>query len=153
VYQPVVTTGYVGNTETRAYLVTWKCELNRLYRVTLNVGSVDVDGPGDNSNTDIRYAKNSAVIRARWKYGTDCTVTDSDLGYRLVTVFDDDSMTSTGVTAEWHVGGFGTAGDVAVAITLATYRAAATYGNVRLLTNGASANTLRVEDVGPWPVV
>jgi hypothetical protein len=149
-YSTVGTTSYVGDTETRAFLTTWKAEASRLYRITLSVGNIDTDGVGDNAT--VRYAKNSMVIKARWASGTTADVADSDLGYRLQTVFDDDSMSASGQTCVWYLGG-APAGDLAVAITIKAYRAAATYGSVRIIGTGGSSATLTVDDIGPWPVV
>jgi hypothetical protein len=149
-FQFVGTTSYVYDTETRAYLTTWTAEASRLYRIQLNCGSVDSDTAGDQATVD-HGSKNSAIIRGRWAYGTDATVTSTDAGYMLASVFDDDSTFSSGTTATWHLGG-ATAGPIAFAVTLKPYRAAATYGGIRLLGTGASMS-LTVEDVGPWPIV
>ncbi|AFV51344.1 hypothetical protein FDG66_gp24 [Streptomyces phage phiCAM] len=148
-FATIGSTAYVGDTETRAYLATWKAEADRLYRITMNVGSVDTDAVGDVTSGK-PWAKNSAIIRGRWAYGTDATVASADAGYMLATVFDDDSQYSSGTTATWHLGG-ATAGDVSWAITIKSYKAAATYGMVRLLATGGASN-LFVEDVGPWPI-
>ncbi|WJN63433.1 hypothetical protein [Streptomyces phage phiScoe56] len=148
-YANLGSTAYVGDTETRAYLATFTAEPARMYRIALSLSAVDTDGAGDNAT--VRYAKNSGVIRARWALGTTADVTSNDLGWKLQTVFDDDSMSSSGFTGEWWLGGV-TAGDVAIAITLKAYRAAATYGQIRVLTGGGNATNLTIHDVGPWPV-
>ncbi|QMP84568.1 hypothetical protein KGG93_gp23 [Streptomyces phage Endor2] len=149
-FQFVGTTSYVYDTETRAYLATWTGEANRLYRITANIGCVDSDTAGDQATTD-HGSKNSAIIRGRWAVGTDATITSTDAGYMLASVFDDDSQFSSGTTVTWHLGG-APAGPLAFAVTLKPYKPAATYGAIRLLATSA-AMSLTVEDVGPWPVV
>lgn len=135
----VTSTAYVGDTETRAYLTTWKAEASRLYRVQLNIGSVDADAVGDVSSVADHGSKNSAIIRGRWAAGTDATVTSTDAGYMLASVFDDDSQFSSGTTVTWHIGG-APAGDIAWAVTLKAYKPAATYGSIRLLSTGAASS-------------
>ncbi|WLW38572.1 hypothetical protein [Streptomyces phage Verabelle] len=146
-YATLGSTSYVGDTETRAYLATFTAEPTRLYRVTLNLAIVD--GEADNATT--RGAVNSATIRCRWAYGTDATVSSSDLGGVYQSVFTDDSTSGSGLNHDWFLGGVA-AGDVALAITLKATRPAASYGQVRVLTNGGNTTSLHVEDIGAWPV-
>ncbi|WJN62802.1 hypothetical protein [Streptomyces phage phiScoe2] len=150
-YSTVGGTAYVGDTETRCYLATFKAETGRLYRITLNMAIADADAAGDDASTIGHGSKNSAVLRARWAYGTDATTTSNDLGYFLQSVYDDDSMFGSGFSHDWFIGG-AAAGDLSVAITLKANKAAASYGQVRLLTGGGSSNTLHIEDVGAYPV-
>jgi hypothetical protein len=146
-YSTLGATSYVGDTETRAYLATWTADPSRLYRVTLNLAVVDCDA----SNTTYRGAVNSATLRCRWAYGTDATVTSNDTGAFFASVFTDDSTSGSGANHDWFIGGL-TAGPVAVAITLKATRPAATYGQVRILTQGGNTTSLHVEDIGAWPV-
>jgi hypothetical protein len=150
-YSSLGSTAYVGDTETRAYLGTFTAEAGRLYRVTINLAGVDADGVGDTATTADHGAKNSATIRARWAYGTDATTASSDLGAFYASVFDDDSMFGSGCNHDWFLGG-AAAGDVAIAITLRATKAAATYGSVRILTNGGNTTSLHIEDIGAYPV-
>ncbi|APC43265.1 hypothetical protein Joe_25 [Streptomyces phage Joe] len=149
-YSNIGSTGYVGDTETRAYLASFVAEGSRLYRVTLNLAAVDTDGAGDTTATS-HGAKNSATIRARWAYGTDANTGDADLGAFYQTVYDDDSQFGSGAIHQWFIGGL-TAGQASVAITIKATKAAATYGSIRILTLGGNSTSLQVEDIGPWPV-
>ncbi|WJN63199.1 hypothetical protein [Streptomyces phage phiScoe45] len=157
-YANVGATSYVGDTETRAYLAVFNPSPSRLYKITANLTSVDTDAVGDQPNTTdavVRYAKNSAIIRARYAWGTDATVADTDIGYRLATVYHDDSMTSSGTTCHWFIGCGPSLPNpsIAVCISLRAYRAAGTYGSIRILTGGGSSNNIIVEDIGPYPVI
>ncbi|WJN62646.1 hypothetical protein [Streptomyces phage phiScoe10] len=150
-YSALPSTAYVGDTETRAYLATFRAEPGRMYRITLNLAIVDVDAIADNASVADHGAKNSAVIRARWALGTDATASDSDLGGFYQSVYDEDSQFASGATHDWFLGGV-TAGDVAIAITLKANKTAATYGSVRILTSGGNSTSLHIEDVGAYPI-
>lgn len=150
-YSTLASTAYVGDTETRAYLATWVAEPARLYKVTLNLAIVDSDGVADVATTADHGAKNSATIRCRWDYGTDATVASNDTGAFYQSVYDDDSQFASGTCHNWYIGG-AAAGNLAVAITLKATKAAATYGSVRVLTNGGNSTNLCIEDVGAYPV-
>ncbi|ATE84902.1 hypothetical protein SEA_BEARDEDLADY_24 [Streptomyces phage BeardedLady] len=149
-WSAVGSTAHVGDTETRIYLASWTAEAGRLYRVTLNLAVVDSDGAGDQSTVD-HGSKNSATIRCRWAYGTDATTASTDLGGFYQSVYDDDSTFASGAVHQWFLGG-ANAGDIAVAITLKATRAAATYGQIRILTLGGNSTSLQVEDLGAYPI-
>ncbi|MGW8630614.1 DUF7298 domain-containing protein [Streptomyces sp. NPDC055793] len=141
------TTDYVGDTETVVFRLPFQAAPKRIYRVHLVAYSVDADGTGDNANSNIRYAKNGMVIRGRWASGPTVSTSGTAFGECRVTVFDDDSSTSSGADCAFYLVN-PPAGQLTVGITIGTARTAATYGQVRLLAGSLSA--LVVEDVGPY---
>ncbi|WJN63276.1 hypothetical protein [Streptomyces phage phiScoe54] len=148
-YNTVGATAYVGDTETRAYVATFTGAPGRLYRVTLNLAVVD----SDSNNTTYRGAMQSATIRARWAYGTDATVASTDMGAFFASTFTDDSTSGSGAVHHWFLGSASlTPGPISIAITLeATRQPAATYGQVRVLTQGGNTTSLHIEDIGGYP--
>ncbi|AKY03707.1 hypothetical protein AVT26_gp25 [Streptomyces phage Lannister] len=142
------TTAYIGDTETMAYTHTFKAAAGRTYKIHYRLTSVDTDGTGDNTNTNIRYAKNSAILYCRWKSGTSVSVTDPQIAQAYATVFDDDSTSSTGAELTAYLID-PPAGDVTVGLSVKTGRAAATYGQVRFLPAGGAR--MVIEDVGSLP--
>ncbi|AKY03778.1 hypothetical protein SEA_VERSE_23 [Streptomyces phage Verse] len=151
-YNTVGSTAYVGDTETRAWLATYTAAPGRLYRVTLNVAAVDADAVADVATTADHGAKNSCTFRARWAYGTDATVTSTDMGAFYQSVYDDDSMFGSGACHQWFIGSASlTPGPLSVAITMKATKAAATYGSVRVLTLGGNTTSLQIEDIGGYP--
>jgi hypothetical protein len=146
-FVPLVTSGYVGDTETRAYAITWTAEAGRAYMIRFMAAIVDADGVGD--QTTYRYAKQAAMTSCRWATGSGtATVTSTSLGYTQTTVYDDDSLTGNGVFAEWVLSD-PPAGPVSAAICTRAMRAAATYGSVRYITGPTGLSHLIVEDIGP----
>ncbi|MFJ6680596.1 DUF7298 domain-containing protein [Streptomyces werraensis] len=141
------TTAYVGDTETVVYQLGFTAAPKRIYRVHLQAYVVDVDGVGDNTNSNIRYAKNSALVRCRWASGSTVTASSTVIGATRVTVFDDDSSTSSGVDASYYLVN-PPRGLVTVGISLLAGRTAATYGSVRFLSS--ASDSLVIEDVGPY---
>lgn len=143
----LASTDYVGDTETMVYQLPFTAAPKRIYRVHLQVYSVDTDGTGDNTNSNIRYAKSAAAIRCRWASGPIVTTSGTILGAHRVTVYDDDSSTSSGADCTFYLLN-PPRGQLTVGISLATARAAATYGQIRFL--ASSGNHLAIEDVGPY---
>lgn len=142
----LATSNYVGDAETVIYQLPFTAAPKRIYRVHLQVYAADTDSVGDNANTNIRYAKNSMVIRCRWASGSTVTASGTLIGEHRATVYDDDSSTASGVDFSAYLLN-PPAGPLTVGITLATARAAATYGAVRFLPGAISC--FAVEDVGP----
>ncbi|MFE9924259.1 hypothetical protein ACFYQA_22555 [Streptomyces sp. NPDC005774] len=141
------TTAYVGDTETVVYRLPFIAAPKRIYKVHFQAYSVDADGVGDNANDAIRYAKSGAIIRCRWASGSTVTISGTNIGAQRVPAFDDDSSTSLGADCTSYLLN-PPAGQVTVGISIRASRAAATYGQVRFLTNAGSH--LAVEDVGPY---
>ncbi|WJN62954.1 hypothetical protein [Streptomyces phage phiScoe25] len=148
-YNTVGATAYIGDTETRAYLASWTGAPGRLYRVTLNIAVMD----SDSDNTTYRGAVQSATVRARWAYGTDtATTTSNDMGAFFQSTFTDDSTSGSGAVHQWFIGSASlTPGPISCAITLKATRPAATYGQIRVLTQGGNSSSLQVEDIGGYP--
>lgn len=146
-------TAYVGNTETMVYQLPFIAAPKRIYRVHLQAYSVDTDNGGDNTNTNIRYAKNSMIIRCRWAAGSTVTTTGSTvIGAHRVSVFDDDSTTASSADCTFYLVN-PPAGQLTTGISIWAARSPATgtgtiYGQVRFLTSTGSH--LSVEDVGPY---
>ncbi|MGW8953507.1 DUF7298 domain-containing protein [Streptomyces sp. NPDC055709] len=143
----LATTASIGDTETVIYQLPFVAAPKRIYRVHLQVYAVDTDGVGDNANSAIRYAKSSAVIRCRWAAGSTVSTSGTVFGEHRVTVYDDDSATASGADVCFYLVN-PPSGQLTAGITLATARAAATYGTVRILPGTLSC--LAVEDVGPY---
>lgn len=143
----LASTAYVGDTETMVYTLPFTAAPKRIYRVHLQVYSVDTDGVGDNTNSNVRYAKSGAAIRCRWASGSTVTTSSTILGAHRVTVFDDDSSTSSGADCTYYLLN-PPRGQATVGISLATARPAASYGQVRFLTG--TGNHFAIEDVGPY---
>ncbi|MEU3265121.1 siphovirus ReqiPepy6 Gp37-like family protein [Streptomyces bacillaris] len=143
--QALTTTAYIGDTPTMVYTQQFTAEANRCYKVLVRIASADTDGIGDNSNTNIRYAKQSAYTCVRWAAGTTVSTSSTLAADFFSTTFDDDSNSSTGLNIACYINN-PPAGTVTVGVTLNTRRAAATYGNVRYLPGGASQ--LVIEDAG-----
>ncbi|MBQ0949253.1 MULTISPECIES: hypothetical protein [unclassified Streptomyces] len=141
------TTDYIGDTETMVFRLPFQAAPKRIYRVHLVAYSADTDGTGDNTNANIRYAKNSMIIRGRWASGSTVSTSGTAFGEYRVAVFDDDSSTSSGADVAFYLVN-PPAGQLTVGVSIATARAAATYGQVRFLAGAMSA--LVVEDVGPY---
>jgi hypothetical protein len=143
----LASTGYVGDTETRAYAITWTAEAGRAYAIRFTVAIADTDGAGDNAT--YRYAKQAMQTYCRWATGNGtATTTSTNLGYIQTTCFDDDSLTGSGVVTQWILNN-PPAGDVSAAICIKAARAAASYGMVRFLTGPSGMSNLIVEDIGP----
>ncbi|MGM9381122.1 DUF7298 domain-containing protein [Streptomyces antibioticus] len=141
------TTAYVGDTETMVYQLPFIAAPKRIYRVHLQVYAIDTDGTGDNTNANIRYAKNSMIIKCRWASGSTVTTSGSTTGEHRVTVYDDDSTTASGADVAFYLCN-PPAGQLTAGISIATARASATYGQVRILPG--SYSYFAVEDVGPF---
>ncbi|MEU5433816.1 siphovirus ReqiPepy6 Gp37-like family protein [Streptomyces sp. NPDC020719] len=135
---------YVGDAATLIYYWTFPAEAQRLYRFGLRITSVDTDGTGD-SGSGTRYAKQSGYTAVRWASGTSVTASSPALGDMLTTCFNDDSDSSTGLSAVFHLNG-PPAGMTTIGVFLNARRAAASYGQVRYLTGAGSE--LFIEDVG-----
>jgi hypothetical protein len=142
----LATSAYVGDTETVVYQLPFTAAPKRIYRVHLQVYAIDTDGAGDNTNDNIRYAKNSAVIRCRWAAGSTVTISSPVIGEHRATVYDDDSSTAAGVDFAFYLIN-PPPGRLTVGATLLSARTAATYGQVRMLPG--SYSFFAVEDVGP----
>lgn len=141
-------TAYVGNTETMVYQLPFIAAPKRIYRMHLQVYAVDTDGAGDNANSAIRYAKNSMIIRGRWASGSTVSTSGTIIGNHRVTVYDDDSTTSSGADCTFYLLN-PPAGQLTVGISIWAARTPdTTYGKVRFLVNTGSH--LSVEDVGPY---
>ncbi|GGU41422.1 hypothetical protein GCM10010211_00490 [Streptomyces albospinus] len=142
---PLSASAYVGDTPALIYSWTFPAEARRLYRFGLRITSVDTDGTGD-SGSGTRYAKQSGYTAVRWASGTSVTASSPALGDMLTTTFNDDSDSSSGLSATFHLNG-PPAGMTTIGVFLNARRAAATYGQVRYLTGAGSE--LFIEDVGP----
>ncbi|MFG2923875.1 hypothetical protein ACGFYA_20495 [Streptomyces sp. NPDC048305] len=141
-------TAYVGSTETMVYQLPFVAAPKRIYKVHLQAYSVDTDGVGDNASTNIRYAKTSMIMRFRWAAGSTVTTSGTVLGAHRVSVFDDDSTTSSSADCAFYLVN-PPAGQLAVGVSIWSARTPdTTYGKVRFLTSTGSH--LAVEDVGPF---
>ena len=138
---------YVGDTETMVYQLPFIAAPKRIYRVQIRAGRADAHTEGDQEGEIIRYAKNSMVTRCRWASGPTVTTSGTSLGDYRVSVFDDNSTVSTGLHSSWILIN-PPAGQLTVGISIFAGRAAATYGTVRILTDGGAY--LLVEDIGPY---
>ncbi|WAB08727.1 hypothetical protein SEA_ANDRIS_23 [Streptomyces phage Andris] len=145
--QNLATTAQIGDTETMVYQLPFKAAPKRIYRVHLQAYAADTDGVGDNTNANIRYAKNSMVLRGRWATGTTVTTAGTAFGEGRATVFDDDSATAGGIDINWYLLN-PPSGQLTVGVAIYVARAAATYGTVRILPG--SFSFFAVEDVGPY---
>ncbi|WP_406192333.1 hypothetical protein OH733_05475 [Streptomyces griseus] len=134
----------VENTETMVYELPFRSAPKRIYRVNIRLGRADTNSTGDAA---AHSAKNSLVMRCRWAAGSTVTTSSTSLGDYRVTVFDDDSNTSTGVSTDFYLIN-PPAGQLTVGISIRAARVAATYGNVRVIADGHAH--LAVEDVGPF---
>jgi hypothetical protein len=144
-------TAYIGNTETMVYQLPFVAAPKRIYRVHLQTYSVDTDGVGDNTNSAIRYAKNSMIVRCRWASGSTVTTSGTIIGNHRVTVFDDDSTTSSSADCSFYLIN-PPRGQLTVGISIWAARSPATgtggFGQVRFLVSTGSH--LSIEDVGPY---
>ncbi|AXQ61080.1 hypothetical protein SEA_HANK144_24 [Streptomyces phage Hank144] len=145
-------TAYVGNTEVIVYQLPFVAAPKRIYKVQFRVGRADTDSGGDNTNSAIRYAKQSLVARCRWASASTVTTSNPHIGEVRVTTFDDDSSTATGIDAHWFLLN-PPAGQSAVGIGIWAARSPATgtgtiFGQVRCLADGNAH--LAIEDVGPY---
>ncbi|AWY07589.1 hypothetical protein SEA_YOSIF_25 [Streptomyces phage Yosif] len=144
--QSLGTSAYVGNTETMIYTQQFTAQAGRIYKVVMRMASVDTDGAGDQTNTLIRYAKQTGITHCRYAAGSSVSTSSTTLGNFYTTTFDDDSITSMGLTCEWYMTS-PPAGLITVGISLYAARSPhTTYGMVRYLP--ASGATLAIEDVG-----
>lgn len=143
--QTLGTTAYVGDTESIVYTQQFQADAGRCYKVTIRIAAVDTDATGDNANTNIRYAKQSAMTTVRWATGTTVSTSSTAIGTFYSTTYDDDSNSATGMDATFYLNN-PPAGPITVGVGLNTRRAAATYGMVRFLPSTLS--TLAIEDVG-----
>ncbi|MFF4244300.1 siphovirus ReqiPepy6 Gp37-like family protein [Streptomyces sp. NPDC001822] len=141
----LVASAHVGDTEAILYSQTFTASAGRCYKVNFRMATVDTDGTGDNSNTNIRYAKQGGYTSCRWAAGSAVSTSSALLGVMYTTTFDDDSTSGIGVTADFYLNN-PPAGPITIGIGLKTLRPAATYGQVRYLPSGGSH--LAVEDVG-----
>ncbi|MER6231732.1 hypothetical protein ABT169_21655 [Streptomyces sp. NPDC001616] len=135
---------YAGDAETIVYQLQFRAAPKRIYKVTLRVGRADGTEVGD---ATARGAKNSVVSRCRWASGATVTTSNPHLGDYRVPVFANDSSTSMGVHSSWYLLD-PPAGTTTVGISIYAGRAAATYGQVRIIADGNAI--LVIEDVGPY---